>query len=635
MAAPRIPFDAVRRVGRVRDWARRNLEFDRATWCFAGIVALKLFALVATTAFTPSPFGALVCFGGVLLFGSVAALGRGRWRLCYLAALDLVLTLIACIDLVLLRLNDTLLDLTTLGRVFSFTTHLPMFALLLTLPPLQLVLLWLDFPLLAVAAMRWRPRSPARPLRALATAALTALALLAGGAAVDPFWSESGWQLPLAVAHAGVGTVQLFRVADSVRRSIRFRLSPPSDFKALVALAKHHRPGAAAEPATPLNVLILQVESLQSPAIGFRVEGQEVTPNLNRLAGSWLYFDRFYSQVGVGHTSDAEWLALCSQYPVDGDVAFFRYSQRELPCLPGLAKRAGARTLAFHGAEASVWNRQRMYHALAFDRFWSAEDFRGAPKLGLGVSDEWLLPHLVDALAQEQPFLAHVVTLTSHAPFEGLPEVLPLGPLAGTPLGKYLNAIHLADAAIGQMLQALEAKGLLDRTVIAIYGDHEGMSRFDPAVRALTGWSMDDRARWSEFDARVPLLLHVPNAAPRVEHSVAGQIDLAPTLARAAHYPADGSIFLGRDLLGSPAAPIVFPTGAVFSDTLLFDPELPHHHRCWAMGPLAERREPACTPLAAAAARELGLGRELVETNAFAEVLAAEAHEATATTQAP
>ena len=40
--------------------------------------------------------------------------------------------------------------------------------------------------------------------------------------------------------------------------------------------------------------------------MGMKFNNQEVTPNLNKLASEGLYFSNFYSQVGVGTSSDAE-----------------------------------------------------------------------------------------------------------------------------------------------------------------------------------------------------------------------------------------------------------------------------------------------------------------------------------------
>ena len=42
-----------------------------------------------------------------------------------------------------------------------------------------------------------------------------------------------------------------------------------------------------------------------------------------------------------------------------------------------------------------------------------------------------------------------------------------------TKLGNYFKSVHYADAALGEFIEGLEEKGLLDNTVFILYGDHD------------------------------------------------------------------------------------------------------------------------------------------------------------------
>jgi arylsulfatase A-like enzyme len=88
----------------------------------------------------------------------------------------------------------------------------------------------------------------------------------------------------------------------------------------------------------------------------------------------------------------------------------------------------------------------------------------------------------------------------------------------------YYAAISFTDANIGRLLDALEAEGLADNTVIVLWGDH--------------GWQLGDHGLWHkhtnfEIATRAPLLISVPHA------KTAGQkcdapvefVDVYPTLA--------------------------------------------------------------------------------------------------------
>ena len=56
---------------------------------------------------------------------------------------------------------------------------------------------------------------------------------------------------------------------------------------------------------------------------------------------------------------------------------------------------------------------------------------------------------------------------------QGEKEVVRVPYMEGTKLGNYFKAVHYADAAIGEFIAGLDEAGLLDNTVIIIYGDHD------------------------------------------------------------------------------------------------------------------------------------------------------------------
>lgn len=61
------------------------------------------------------------------------------------------------------------------------------------------------------------------------------------------------------------------------------------------------------------NLVLIQVESLEQFVIGQKIDGQEITPNLNKLLSHSLYFDNINEQVYNGTSSDSD-LCLTHQY---------------------------------------------------------------------------------------------------------------------------------------------------------------------------------------------------------------------------------------------------------------------------------------------------------------------------------
>ena len=87
----------------------------------------------------------------------------------------------------------------------------------------------------------------------------------------------------------------------------------------------------------------------------------------------------------------------------------------------------------------------------------------------------------------------------------------------------YYACVSYVDAQIGRLLDALDAEGLADDTIIVLWADH--------------GWKLGEYGGWGkmtnyEIDTRVPLVIAAPDlaAAGRRSNELAELLDLFPTL---------------------------------------------------------------------------------------------------------
>src|SRR5262245_60540129 len=156
-----------------------------------------------------------------------------------------------------------------------------------------------------------------------------------------------------------------------------------------------------------------------------------------------------------------------------------------------------------------------------------------------------------------RPFVAWLITLSLHHPFEDFPDrhkVLKLGSLERTGFGNYLHTMHFFDEALEAFRAALARDGLLDDAVIVVFGDHD--AGFQRGTEDEPTWVMNDR---------IPLFVRVPKAGDAlrgVRDLSAGQTDFAPTLLALAGIDPAPLPFMGRNLLGAPDnPPIVRPFG--------------------------------------------------------------------------
>ena len=315
------------------------------------------------------------------------------------------------------------------------------------------------------------------------------------------------------------------------------------------------------------NLIIVQVESLENFVIGQRVGGQEITPVLNRLLPSSLYFTDIYDQAYEGLSSDSDLMVNASVYPLRRGSTFFQFPGNSYNSLPRILRGAGYRTtIAMHPDRAVYWNWKNALAAIGFDACLDMSAFANDEILGLGLSDADFLPQAAARLAgQPEPFFVFLVTLTSHAPFE-LPEEyceLRLDEnLDGSSLGTAFQCFRYTDRQIGVFLDRLRSSGRLERSVVVFYGDHASVHRFfNDEVAALKGtedWMRDSRCL-------VPLIVYAPGLAGGRLAVTGGHIDIMPTLLYllGVDEGKTAATAMGRNLLNTRRDFAVLPDGTV------------------------------------------------------------------------
>jgi lipoteichoic acid synthase len=320
------------------------------------------------------------------------------------------------------------------------------------------------------------------------------------------------------------------------------------------------------------NLIVIQVEALQQFVINKTVNGQEITPNLNKWLNKSLYFDNYYYQVAAGNTSDAEFMSNNSLYPSSTGSAYYKYSGDKLDSLPTELKSSGYSTAALHGYIESFYNRNIMYQTEGFDNFYGQSSFSADETVGLGLSDKSFLKQSeVKIQAMKQPYYSFLVTLSSHYPFDdqkGYGGDFNVGEYEGTLMGDYLKAIHYTDQQLGMFLDDMEKNGTLDNSIVVIYGDHNAIPKeYASQLYSFEGITNPTDLDWQQLQ-KVPMIIHFPgNANSGVNHTYSGQMDLYPTLANI--FNLNPSYTFGKDMLNSSSQKVVFRNGS-FTDGKTF-----------------------------------------------------------------
>jgi arylsulfatase A-like enzyme len=334
----------------------------------------------------------------------------------------------------------------------------------------------------------------------------------------------------------------------------------PSDF-----LPGRPQPGAKLAGKRPTNIVLIVIESLAAPYLDLTGGPLSVTPNLCRLRGRGLVFDRFYATTN---------LSVASALPLFGstynDVRDWAtvvvHRDFPVPSAAAWLKKQGYHTYFVGAGGRRSWETsQTMVDAFVRGPFDLDRDprhpfWRRHADPGCFLDDNYL-DHEAFADARRalreaagQKFFLMIWNYATHVPYwpRGGPEAFPekhFPPVARSDPDKkasfqaYLRSLWCVDALIGELYAELEHLGLASDTLVVVTGDHgESWGQHGHFLHSTSLY---------EEEIHVPLVMVHPTLAPLGPRSLTlgSHIDLWPTIMDVCGLPCD-SRWQGRSLLG-------------------------------------------------------------------------------------
>ncbi|KAB2480928.1 MULTISPECIES: polyglycerol-phosphate lipoteichoic acid synthase LtaS [Staphylococcus] len=313
------------------------------------------------------------------------------------------------------------------------------------------------------------------------------------------------------------------------------------------------------------NVIKIHLESFQTFLINKKVNGEEVTPFLNKLSTGnqdFRYYPNFFHQTGQGKTSDSEFTMDNSLYGLPQGSAFSLKGDNTFQSLPAIMdQKQGYTSNVMHGDYKTFWNRDQIYKHFGIDKFYDATyyDMSQENLENLGLKDKEFFKESANYLAKEkQPFYSHLITLTNHYPFTLAPEDQTIeSPQTGdSTVDGYVQTARYLDESLEAFITDLKKKGLYDDSVIMIYGDHYGISEnHNKAMEKLLGEEITP-AKFTDLN-RTGFWLKIPGKEGTVDETYAGQADVMPTMLHLLGIDTKNYLMMGTDLLSKEHNDIV------------------------------------------------------------------------------
>ena len=365
------------------------------------------------------------------------------------------------------------------------------------------------------------------------------------------------------------------------------------------------------------NMLVIHAESIQQFVMDTSFNGVEVTPNLNKLAKEGIYFSNFYAQESIGTSSDSEFTFSSSLLPASSGTVAVSYPDRLYVTTQKLLKEKGYYTFSMHANNGSFWNRIELHKSLGYDKFFNYTtdydiDLDDPEQIvGMGLNDKDFFAQSVDKIktiaSENENWMGTLIMLSNHTPFTDAANVsgyevdfkyqeyneetgeyeeksAPF--LEGTKLGNYFKSVNYADQALGELIDELDSEGLLDNTVLVIYGDHDAKIKeseyeyylnYDPYTDTVREEGDEGYVPVDEYcyniNRKVPFIIWTKDHeeyTPEEITAIGGMYDCLPTLGNMFGY--ESKYALGHDLFndGSSNNTVILPSANFITDQIYY-----------------------------------------------------------------
>lgn len=361
------------------------------------------------------------------------------------------------------------------------------------------------------------------------------------------------------------------------------------------------------------NVIVIHAESMMTHDMTLSFNDQELTPNLNKLASEGLFFSNYYPQVSVGTSSDTEFTFNTSLLPSSTGTVFVNYWDRTYEAMPGLLADKGYYTASMHANNASFWNRNVMHETLGYKKFYAKDTYETTEEntVGMGLSDPDFFSQSIEKIkeidSKYDNYYLTLITLSNHTPWDDVDKYgdytvdhkttitdedgnnveVALPYMEGTEIGNYFKAVHYSDAALGSFIDGLDEAGLLEDTVIVLYGDHDAkiskkeysnfynydLTTGEEYEKGDENYVDVDYYNY-ELNRKVPFIIWTKESKGNKKLNkeitqAMGMYDAMPTLANMFNF--SYKYALGHDIFSTDNNVVVFPNGNWLTDNVYYN----------------------------------------------------------------
>ena len=313
------------------------------------------------------------------------------------------------------------------------------------------------------------------------------------------------------------------------------------------------------------NLIVIMLESVNDIIIN-----KEDYPNFYKMYSEGWHWKNNYSPRNSCSTGNNEMSGMTSLFSIYNTCTANNYRKNTyFEAIFNLFNNKGYNTFSAHDYTKHYYYRNEIHTNMGSNAYYGVE------KLGIEyssiyknwASDEDFMNKVLELIdnVDNKNFMAWLTTVSSHQPYyyssiEGdkylsLYEDMDIR----TDLKRYKSKLKILDNALGILLNGLEEKGILDDTVIVMYGDHYPYGLSTDTINTV----LDYDTNVDYENERVPFVIYNNGIESKEFESYTSYINILPTVANLFDLDYDPRLYMGSDLLSKDyESMVIFADGS-------------------------------------------------------------------------
>jgi len=306
------------------------------------------------------------------------------------------------------------------------------------------------------------------------------------------------------------------------------------------------------------NLVYIMVEAFDFMAID-----EQLTPTLYKLTQDGFFFDHFFSPQYSCATGESEFIGLTSLIPRTGICSPNTYTNNTYnTSIFNLFNKEGYFSSSYHNYSDKFYQRTDLHVNLGSTKFYNNDDLdiktlKGWP------SDVNLMEEAFKIYGTQEKFFSYIITSSTHFPYDidstlgnrYIEQISSIYPDLPMNVMRYKSKAMELDKSIETLINLLTAQGILDDTVIILYGDHFPL-KTEKQVFLDYGDPYQNRSQGFNMNI-LPMIIYNSEVKGSQISKVSSTFDLVPTIANLFDLDYDPRFYFGVDIFDTTQERVV------------------------------------------------------------------------------